>query len=124
MPPAPARRRLPIRVRVIAVGLLALGLFEGQRAWRAAVRAPAADAPRVEFDVEGLDCPVWCAVRLTENFDDLDGARIESIDQQHGRVVVRHDPARQDLAALRALLQRHGFPVQDSRTLPRAESAR
>jgi copper chaperone CopZ len=68
----------------------------------------------VEFTVEGLDCPVWCAVRLSNSIDSLDGARVESIDQKTGKVIVRHDPARQNVEVLRKLIDARGFTVQAS----------
>jgi hypothetical protein len=49
---------------------------------------------------------------LVESIDALDGARVESLDQALGRIVVRHDE-RQDRAALESALQAHGFPVRE-----------
>src|SRR5690606_9700059 len=43
--------------------------------------------------------------RLTESIDGLDGARVESLDQKSGKVIVRHDLARQDVAALAKLFE-------------------
>lgn len=118
-PPRRARRpRRHIAVRV-AVGLL--GAFAAGIGWLAVrdwQRAPGADAVATEFTVDGLDCPVWCAVRLTEGIDALDGARVASIDPRHGKVVVRYDPARQPEGTLRGLLAARGFAVKASRPLP------
>ena len=50
-------------------------------------------------------------MRLTESIDGLDGARVESFDQKTGKVVVWHDPARQNVASLQALFDARGFPV-------------
>jgi hypothetical protein len=79
--------------------------------WDRARRDPGPDAAETEFLVDGLDCPVWCSVRLLDAIDGLDGARVTAIDQEHGRVVVRHDPGRQTASHLRELLARHGFPM-------------
>lgn len=104
--------RLPLWLRLTAVGVVvAIGLYSWQAAQRAA-RRPADDAPRVAFTVDGLDCPVWCAVRLSASIDGLDGAEVEVFDQKSGKVVVRHDPTRQNVEALRQLLDRRGFAVQ------------
>lgn len=85
----------------------------GHGAWDRAGRAPGPDAPAVTFTIEGLDCAFWCSVRLCEAIDPLDGAQVESVDRERGRVVVRHDPARQSVARLRAVLERSGFGVGD-----------
>lgn len=105
-------------MRLTAVGIVLFAAIAGARAYRDALRQPAEDAPRLEFSVEGLDCPVWCAVRLTESIDGLDGARVESLDQKNGKVIVRHDPTRQNEEALRKLFDARGFPVHDSRAAP------
>ena len=83
----------------------------GHGAWDRARRAPGPDAPAVTFTVEGLHCAFWCSIRLEQAIDALDGARVESLDRERGRVVVRHDPARQSVATLRAVLERSGFGV-------------
>jgi hypothetical protein len=57
-------------------------------------------------------------VRLLDAIDGLDGAHVTAIDREQGRVVVRHDPARQPATSLRALLARHGFPVVDTGAQP------
>jgi hypothetical protein len=108
----PRRGGWPIWLRATAAGVVALAAFAGYRAFDDARRRPAADDPRTAFTVEGLDCPVWCAVRLTESIDRLDGARGETFDRNHGTVVVRHDPSRQNEAALRAVFAANGFPVE------------
>jgi hypothetical protein len=95
--------------------MLAFAGIAGTLAYQDVLRQPAEDAPRVEFTIDGLDCPVWCAVRLTESIDGLDGARVESLDQKLGKVIVRHDPARQNVEALRKLFGARGFAVQDSK---------
>ncbi len=105
-----------MRVAVLLLGAFAAGI--GWMAWRDGQRAPGADAVATEFSVDGLDCPVWCAVRLTEGIDALDGARVEAIDPRHGKVVVRYDPVRQPERTLRGLLAARGFPVKASRPLP------
>ena len=107
-----ARTGLPIWLRLTIVGVLIFTATAASLAYRAARRQPAADAPRVEFTVDGLDCPVWCAVRLSDGIDGLDGALVESMDQKSGKVIVRHDPARQNVAALREAFGVRGFPVQ------------
>lgn len=107
-----ARARAGIGVRVLLTGLTLFAVAVAVAAWRDARRSPAPDDPEIEFTVDGLDCPVWCAVRLSEAIDRLDGARVEGIDQKHGKVIVRHDPARQNLAALEALFAARGFPVR------------
>lgn len=104
-------------VRIAAPLLLGFVAVAGWRAWRAAERQPAADAPRLEFTVDGLDCPVWCAVRLSDGIDGLDGAEVELLDQKNGKVVVRFDPTRQNEADLRASFARRGFPVLRSEPL-------
>ena len=109
------RRNLPIAALVIGLGLVALLGFGGYQLWDAARRAPGEGASTVEFEVEGLDCPIWCAVRLTDAIDELDGAEVATWDQSAGTVVVRHDPARQDIAALRTVFERAGFPVLGAR---------
>lgn len=110
----PATKSLPIWVRITIVGVIAFAGIAGTLAYRDVLRQPAEDAPRVEFTVEGLDCPVWCAVRLSNSIDSLDGARVESIDQKTGKVIVRHDPARQNVEVLRKLIDARGFAVQAS----------
>lgn len=110
----PATKRLPIWVRITIVGVIAFAGIAGTLAYRDVLRQPAEDAPRVEFTVEGLDCPVWCAVRLSNSIDSLNGARVESIDQKTGKVIVRHDPARQNVEVLRKLIDARGFAVQAS----------
>ncbi|HIE72556.1 MAG TPA: copper chaperone [Planctomycetes bacterium] len=110
----PAPKSLPIWVRITIVGVIAFAGIAGTLAYRDVLRQPAEDAPRVEFTVEGLDCPVWCAVRLSNSIDSLDGARVESIDQKTGKVIVRHDPARQNVEVLRKLIDARGFAVQAS----------
>lgn len=107
-------QKIPLWVRLTIVGILAFAGIAGTLAYQDVLRQPAEDAPRVEFTIDGLDCPVWCAVRLTESIDGLDGARVESLDQKLGKVIVRHDPARQNVEALRKLFGARGFAVQDS----------
>ena len=60
---------------------------------------------------------MWCAVRLTESIDGLDGARVERMDQKTGKVIVQHDPARQNEETLRKLFGERGFPVQSSQAV-------
>ena len=112
------RRRLPLWLRLSILGMLALVAVGTTRALMKARRQPAADAPLVEFTVDGLDCPVWCAVRLSESIDRLDGARVESLDRNTGKVVVRHDPRRQNVAALRRVFTARGFAVQATAPVP------
>lgn len=109
-----AATRIPLWGRLTIVGVVAFLGIAGGLAYRDSLRQPAEDAPRVEFTIEGLDCPVWCAVRLTESIDVLDGARVESLDQKNGKVIVRHDPNRQNVETLRKLFGARGFAVQDS----------
>lgn len=111
----PAAKKIPLWVRLTIVGVIAFAGVAGTLAYRDSLRQPAEDAPRVEFTIDGLDCPVWCAVRLTESIDGLDGARVESLDQKMGKVIVRHDPTRQNVEALRKLFGARGFAVQDSK---------
>src|SRR5690606_19682003 len=66
-------------LRLAAPLLLAFVAIASLRAFFEAARQPAADAPRLEFTVDGLDCPVWCAVRLSDGIDGLDGAEVEQI---------------------------------------------
>jgi len=117
--PRRAPSRVPLWGRIAAVGVVAVGALYGWVQWRKAARTPADDAPRVAFTVDGLDCPVWCAVRLTESIDGLDGALVELLDQNTGKVVVRHDPNRQNVDALRALLDRRGFAVKAAEAVDR-----
>ncbi|MFK7743218.1 MAG: heavy-metal-associated domain-containing protein [Planctomycetota bacterium] len=112
--------RLPIWLRLTAAGLVLLAAGFAWQGIEESRRTPAEDAPRIEFDVDGLDCPFWCAVRLTESIDGLDGAIVERLDQKGGTVTVRHDPTRQGAAKLRRLLDARGFAVQDSRAVGRA----
>lgn len=112
----PSRSLVP---RLVVAGLLLAGGLYGWVQWRKAARTPSEDAPRVAFTVDGLDCPVWCAVRLTESIDGLDGALVEVLDQKNGKVVVRHDPSRQNVDALRDLLDRRGFAVKASEPVRR-----
>ncbi len=109
------RRRVPIGLVVGAAGVLVVAAWLGLQAWSEARRAPAADAPVVEFAVDGLDCPVWCSVQLSEAIDALDGAVVEGLDRQAGTVRVRHDPARQGVESLRAVVEERGFPVREVR---------
>jgi hypothetical protein len=106
-------RRAPAATIVI-VGAIALLGWLGYQSWDAARRDPGSTAGETEFRVEGLDCPVWCSVRLMAAIDGLDGARVTTIDREHGRVLVRHDASRQPATSLRTLLERHGFPVVDA----------
>jgi hypothetical protein len=101
-----------VGLRILAAGLAmaALGLWS-LHLWRSS-REPPADAPLVEFAVEGLDCPLWCAVRLCDGIDDLDGACVERIDVERGTVVVRHAPERIDPAALQRRIEARGFRVK------------
>lgn len=115
----PRRPQRSLAPRIAVVGVLVAAVAYGWRAWTRAERTPAADAPRVEFTVDGLDCPVWCAVRLTESIDGLDGALVEVLDQKNGKVIVRHDPTRQNVETLRDLLDRRGFAVQASAPVER-----
>jgi hypothetical protein len=121
--PARARSRSrSVAPRIVLVGLLAVAVLYGWRVAHRALRTPAADAPRVAFEVDGRDCPGWCAVRLTESIDCLDGAEVEVLDQKNGKVVVRHDPNRQNVDALRDLrdlLDRRGFAVRASAPVDR-----
>ncbi|MFT7536075.1 MAG: hypothetical protein ACI85K_002029 [Hyphomicrobiaceae bacterium] len=110
-----AAKTIPLWGRLTIVGVLAFAGIAGTLAYRDVLRQPAADAPRVEFTIDGLDCPVWCAVRLTESIDGLDGARVESLNQKDGKVIVRHDPTRQNVDTLRKLFGARGFAVQDSK---------
>ena len=107
-------RKLPLWGRLSLAGVAVFAAIAGAFALRDAQRRPAADAPRIEFTLEGLDCPVWCAVRLTESVDGLDGARVESLDQKNGKVIVRHDPNRQNVQALHKLFDARGFAVTAS----------
>jgi len=107
-------RSVPIWARITIVGVVLFAGIAGTLAYRDALRQPDEDAPRIEFTVDGLDCPVWCAVRLSDSIDTLDGARVESIDQKTGKVIVRHDPKRQNVAGLRKLFDARGFAVQAS----------
>lgn len=92
-------------------GFAALAAWLGWQAWAESQRAPAADAPTVEFLVEGLDCPFWCAVKLTDAIDSLDGASVEGFTPAEGRITIRHDPERQSIAALQTVFEARGFPV-------------
>lgn len=112
---AAARRRPPIAAWVIGVGLVTLIGFAGWQLWDEHRRAPGDDAATVEFTVDGLDCPIWCAVRLTDAIDALDGAEVGDWDRAAGTVLVRHDPDRQDVAALRTVFEHAGFPVRATR---------
>lgn len=113
------RKPLPIWGRITVAGVVLFAGIAATLAYRDARRRPAEDAPRVEFTVDGLDCPVWCAVRLTDCIDRLDGARVESIDQKTGKVIVRHDPKRQNVDGLRQLFDKRGFAVQASEPVER-----
>lgn len=92
-------------------GLVGLLAWIGYQVWDKERRAPGNSAPLIKFTVDGLDCPFWCAVRLTEAIDGLNGAHVETWDRFEGTVVVRHDPARQDVETLRLLIEEAGFPV-------------
>ncbi|MCR9244619.1 MAG: heavy-metal-associated domain-containing protein [bacterium] len=113
--PLPSRpepkRSVPIWLRITAAGLLLLLSWIAYQAISASLRAPAPTDPVTEFFVEGLDCPVWCAVRLTDGIDELDGAQVVEWNPRESTVKVQHDPARQDVAALTAILERAGYPV-------------
>ncbi|MFT4513866.1 MAG: hypothetical protein ACI89X_002555 [Planctomycetota bacterium] len=111
----PAPNKIPLWGRLSIVGVILFAGIAGALAYRDVLRQPSEDAPRVEFTIEGLDCPVWCAVRLTESIDGLDGARVESLNQKDGKVIVRHDPTRQNVETLRKLFGARGFAVQDSK---------
>lgn len=115
----PILRKLPLWGRLSLVGVALFAVTAGAFALRDAQRRPAEDAPRVEFTLDGLDCPVWCAVRLTESVDGLDGARVESLDQKNGKVIVRHDPNRQNVEALHKLFDARGFAVKASEPIER-----
>lgn len=104
-------RPFPIAATIVAAGSACLAAWLAYGSWDRARRDPGPDAAQIEFTVDGLDCPVWCSVRLLDAIDDLDGARVTAIDQERGRVIVRHDPSRQPASNLRQLLERHGFPV-------------
>jgi hypothetical protein len=111
MPTTRRSRPAPIAARIMLVGtvLVIAWLVYGQ--WDQAQRDPGPAALQTEFTVDGLDCPVWCSVRMMDAIDGLDGAHLATIDREHGRVIVRHDPARQPAHQLRRLLEQHGFPV-------------
>lgn len=114
-------RPFPIAATILAAGGVGMTAWLLYGWWDGARRDPGPGAAQTEFLVDGLDCPVWCPVRLMDAIDGLDGARVTTIDREHGRVLVRHDPARQPAGDLRALLERHGFPVTGTaseRTLP------
>lgn len=108
---------MPIWLRLSIAGTLVLLSIPAVRWVRDLQRQPAPDAPRIEFTVEGLDCPLWCAVRLTETIDGLDGARVERLDQKTGKVVVRHDPSRQNVQALSNAFEARGFAVTASESI-------
>ncbi len=110
-PRRPRQRPRSIAAPLVVTGLLALALWSGWQLLDAAWRAPAATDPVVEFFVENLDCPIWCAVRVTDAIDALDGAETVTWDPATGVVAVRHDPARQSVAGLSAILEDAGFPV-------------
>jgi len=107
-------RTTPIWLRITGLGLLALLGWGGLQAWDRLSRAPGDAAPVIEFEVEGLDCAFWCAVKLTDAIDQLDGARVESFDPGKGRVTIRHDPKRQDADQLRAIFETRGYDIIDT----------
>ena len=104
--------KLPLWGRISLIGVFGLALALVANCVRDARRQPGLDAPRTEFTLDGLDCPFWCAVRLTESVDGLDGARVEAMDQKNGKVIVRHDVSRQNVDDLVRIIESHGFAVQ------------
>ncbi len=112
------QRSITQRFGALRIGALLLAAFAAMVGWQALRdwrRAPGANAILTRYEVDGLDCPVWCSVRLSEGIDALDGARVESIDRERGVVTIARDPARQSDAALRSLLTARGFPVRSGR---------
>jgi len=95
---------------LLALGLstaVALGVLAVQRSQT----QPGPSAPVTVFALEGLDCPVWCAVRLTEGVDALPGAAVEQLDLAAQTLRVRHD-GRQDPAAIQRRIEASGFRVR------------
>ncbi|MBK8099321.1 MAG: heavy-metal-associated domain-containing protein [Planctomycetes bacterium] len=107
-----AARRQPLpALLLLGLGIAAVGA--GGIAWSNARRVPADDAPRLTLSVDGLDCAFWCAVRLTDSVDRLDGAIVESVDRRTGAIVVRHDPARQTTANVQRAIAAAGFTLRE-----------
>lgn len=100
---------------LLLLGLAIVGGGAGAIAWSNAQRVPAVDAPRLTLAVDGLDCAFWCAVRLTDSVDRLDGAIVESVDRRTGAIVVRHDPGRQTPADVRRAIEAAGFTLRSER---------
>lgn len=97
---------------MVAGGLAATALSLGGLAlWRSS-QEPSSDAPQLEFAVEGLDCPFWCAVRLCDGIDALRGARVERLDPRRGTVTVRYSPEVTDAVDVQRRIQERGFRVQ------------
>jgi hypothetical protein len=97
------------------IGLLAGCLGLGMLAWSSRGSLPPAHAARAEFTVQGLDCALWCAVRLRQGVDEPGVAWVESLEPRTGNVVVRYLPERVDPAALQQRLAARGFRVVGGR---------
>lgn len=97
---------------MLAIGFGVAGVVAGGIAVSDARRLPAQAAPRLTFAVDGLDCAFWCAVRLTDSVDRLDGAIVERVDRRSGAIIVRHDPTRQSAADVRRAIEAAGFSVR------------
>jgi copper chaperone CopZ len=114
--PRRSRRALPWLPILGITASLALGLL----AMRRSQAQPDAAAPVTVFALEGLDCPVWCAVRLTEGVDALPGAAVEQLDLAAQTLRVRHD-GRQDPAAIQRRIEASGFRVREVHVDPMRE---
>ena len=113
-PSTPRRHRTSGRLgRLLAAGFAAVVLGLGGLAlWRSS-QEPPSDAPQLEFAVEGLDCPFWCAVRLCDGIDALRGARVERLDPRRGTVTVRYSPGVTGAVDVQRRLEERGFRVQN-----------
>ena len=99
---------------MVAVILFTALLLAGSVWWQtlvAARRQPAPSDPLLTFTVDGLDCPVWCSVRLGEQVDRLDGARVERVLRGSGQVQIRFDPKRLSPTDLERALARAGMTL-------------
>lgn len=63
------------------------------------------------LEVEGLDCPLWCPIRIDRALEPLPGIFDLRVDVRRGRVDALLDPERTNVLEVAAALTRAGWQV-------------